>query len=225
MQLEPRSAFPIVSIEFTATISILLSPIAIGSTVAFNDVVSLAISGLYTSHLIGNALLFYRRVTGQILTCSSSQKTLTKTMDTDFSYGPWKIQEPFGTLLTVLGVYIWFLQKWKVECMQKRGPKFSPGDRVNTFAPCCEGWIALEGGSMLVREKPACEIYSPNVSGGPEAQASLSLPLLFVLGILRGFTMLLRRNSRKAVSISVFYFRWGEGSTVYANHIPCNKGW
>ncbi|CAG8979944.1 hypothetical protein HYALB_00013368 [Hymenoscyphus albidus] len=106
-KIEPHSALPLVAIGLTAIISILLSLIAIGSAVAFNDVVSLAISGLYTSYLIGNALLFYRRVTGQILPYSPSQKTLTNTMDTDLSWGPWKIPEPFGSIINAFGcVYL-----------------------------------------------------------------------------------------------------------------------
>ena len=44
----------------------LLALINIGSSVAFNDVISLTISGLYASYLICLVLLFWRRYTGFI---------------------------------------------------------------------------------------------------------------------------------------------------------------
>lgn len=50
----------------TTIASCLLALINIGSATAFNDVVSLTVSGLYTSYLISASLLLYRRVTGGV---------------------------------------------------------------------------------------------------------------------------------------------------------------
>ncbi|TGO85938.1 hypothetical protein BPOR_0350g00060 [Botrytis porri] len=76
-KIEPRTTLPLVSIALTATIAILLSLIGLGSLVAFNDVVSLSINRLYTSYLIGNGFLLYRRIKGQIQPYSAIRKTLT----------------------------------------------------------------------------------------------------------------------------------------------------
>ncbi|PQE27890.1 Amino acid polyamine transporter I protein [Rutstroemia sp. NJR-2017a BBW] len=101
--IEKKTTLPLVSIAMTATISVLLSLIGLGSVVAFNDVVSLSINGLYTSYLIGNGFLLYRRVTGGIQSYSPSRKSLSNTMNSDLSWGPWKIAEPFGTIVNAFG--------------------------------------------------------------------------------------------------------------------------
>ena len=91
------------SIAVTATISVLLSLISLGSSVAFNDVVSLAINGLYTSYLIGNGLLLYHRLKGNIKPFSLAQDRLTNTIDGDLRWGAFRIPEPFGTINNALG--------------------------------------------------------------------------------------------------------------------------
>lgn len=92
------------AISLTTIIAVLLSFIGLGSSVAFNDVVSLSINGLYTSYLIGNSLLLYRRVTGGIKAYSPSDTTLTNTPDAEhLTWGPWRIPEPFGTIINVFG--------------------------------------------------------------------------------------------------------------------------
>ncbi|KAL9119505.1 MAG: hypothetical protein Q9187_003940 [Circinaria calcarea] len=102
-KVEPRSTLPLVSIGVTAIIAVLLSLISLGSSVAFNDVVSLSINGLYTSYLIGNSLLLYRRLTGDIKPSSLTQDTLTNTMDGDLRWGAFRIPEPFGTINNIFG--------------------------------------------------------------------------------------------------------------------------
>jgi len=85
-------------------IAVLLSFIGLGSPVAFNSVVSLTVNGLYTSYLIGNTLLLWRRVTGAVKPYSASDTTLTNTIESEFlTWGPWRIQEPFGTIINGFG--------------------------------------------------------------------------------------------------------------------------
>jgi choline transport protein len=99
------------SISLTMVIAVLLSFIGLGSAVAFNNVVSLSINGLYTSYLIGNTLLLYRRTTGMIKPYSTTDKTLTNTIDAEYlTWGPWKIPEPFGTIINAFGcVYLFVM--------------------------------------------------------------------------------------------------------------------
>lgn len=92
------------SISLTMIVAILLSFIGLGSAVAFNNAVSLSINGLYASYLIGNALLLYRRVTGGIKPYSPDDKTITNTIDAEYlTWGPWRIPEPFGTIVNIFG--------------------------------------------------------------------------------------------------------------------------
>ena len=57
---------PIIAICVVASLAALLHLIYIGSSVAFNDVVSLTITGFYSSYFLPAAMLLYRRVKGQI---------------------------------------------------------------------------------------------------------------------------------------------------------------
>lgn len=57
---------PIMAICVASGLAALLHLIYIGSSVAFNDVVSLTITGFYSSYFLPASLLLYRRVKGQI---------------------------------------------------------------------------------------------------------------------------------------------------------------
>ena len=90
-----------IAILVTTIIACLLSLINIGSSVAFNDVVSLSINGLYTSYLIGNSLLLWRRLSGHIGSSSDSGDGRVRTEK--LSWGPWRLPEPVGTLNNAFG--------------------------------------------------------------------------------------------------------------------------
>jgi choline transport protein len=57
---------PIIAICTVAVLAALLHLIYIGSSVAFNDVVSLTITGFYSSYFLPAAMLLYRRIKGQV---------------------------------------------------------------------------------------------------------------------------------------------------------------
>lgn len=108
-QVHERSSLPIWAISLTAVIAVLLSLIAFGSALAFNDVVSLTISGFYTSYLIGNSLLLYRRLKGDIKPYAAHSELLRNTMESEFlTWGPWKVPEPLGTLINAFSVVFLF---------------------------------------------------------------------------------------------------------------------
>lgn len=65
-QVDSRTKIPIFAVFLTTTVACLLGLINIGSSVAFNDVISLSINGLYSSYLICCVLLLYRRYKGHI---------------------------------------------------------------------------------------------------------------------------------------------------------------
>lgn len=66
-KVDKRTKVPIISIGVVTTLAALLTLIYIGSDTAFNDVVSLTITGFYGSYLLPCALLLYHRMKGHVL--------------------------------------------------------------------------------------------------------------------------------------------------------------
>lgn len=58
---------PVIAIGVVTACAVALTLIYIGSPVAFNDVISLTITGFYGSYFVPAALLLYRRIKGEIL--------------------------------------------------------------------------------------------------------------------------------------------------------------
>ncbi|KAK6597771.1 amino acid transporter [Botrytis cinerea] len=67
-KVNTRTTIPLYAIAVTTVIACLLSITTVGSATAFKDVISLSVSGLYSSYLICAVLLLYRRVTGDFNT-------------------------------------------------------------------------------------------------------------------------------------------------------------
>ena len=96
LKVNERNSIPVIAILVTTVIACLLSLINIGSSVAFNDVVALSVNGLYTSYLIGNGLLLWRRLAGDI---HSPSETEDGGLDTEkLSWGLWRLPESIGTI-------------------------------------------------------------------------------------------------------------------------------
>lgn len=67
-KVDPRTQVPIIAVGVVVVIACLLTLINIGSSTAFNDVISLTITGFYGSYLVPCALLLYHRLkAGNIL--------------------------------------------------------------------------------------------------------------------------------------------------------------
>lgn len=66
LQVHARTRIPVVAVIVVNVIPCLLHLIYIGSSTAYNDVISMSVSGLYASYLLPCVFLFWRRVTGQI---------------------------------------------------------------------------------------------------------------------------------------------------------------
>ena len=65
--VDKRTALPLRAISFCAIISAIIGLINIGSTVAFNAIVSLSIAGLFTSYLTVVVLMILKRVRGHTI--------------------------------------------------------------------------------------------------------------------------------------------------------------
>ncbi|KAL1963334.1 hypothetical protein VTN77DRAFT_8455 [Rasamsonia byssochlamydoides] len=70
-KVDRRTQVPIIAVGVVVTMACLLTLIYIGSPTAFNDVISLTITGFYGSYFVPSALLLYHRVKGHILPCGS----------------------------------------------------------------------------------------------------------------------------------------------------------
>jgi hypothetical protein len=103
------------AVGLTAAVSVLLQLINFGSYTVFEDLVSVAIAGLYSSYLVATLLLLYRRLTGGIQ-ISDESHDLTNTVGTGLTWGPWHVPGLTGTILNVFVCCFlataWFFSFW-----------------------------------------------------------------------------------------------------------------
>lgn len=107
-QVEPHTSIPVVSVILTTTIACLLSLIIIGSSIAFNQVISLTIDGLYGSYFMCCSLLLYRRLTGAILPLNTEIPSSVAAINTpspdpsaptNLVWGPFHLPGLFGIIV------------------------------------------------------------------------------------------------------------------------------
>ncbi|MCJ1437379.1 hypothetical protein MMC27_006766 [Xylographa pallens] len=122
-KLDSRTSIPVIAIVCTTIISILIGLISMGSPVAFNDVISLTVSGLYASYFVACILLLWRRCTGSIkssLELLPSDERLRNVnlhgSAGNLVWGPWRVPEPFGTVLNAFAcmylAIVFFFSFW-----------------------------------------------------------------------------------------------------------------
>ena len=101
---------PLLTLFLAAVICVLLSLIVLGSTVAFNDFISLQVAALCASYLITCSLFLWRRLTKGIKVRDDNAKI---TKPGDLRWGPWRVREPFGTLNNIFAVaYLLLIFFW-----------------------------------------------------------------------------------------------------------------
>ena len=121
-KVDPHTSLPIRSILIKSFISLLLSLVILGSTTAFNDLVSLSVSGLQSFYLVAISLLLYRRSTGSIETLppSTSRTSYPTPADLKFRWGLWHIPGYWGLvnntfacayLITVVFFSFWLTER------------------------------------------------------------------------------------------------------------------
>nr|POE87746.1 choline transport protein [Quercus suber] len=123
-KVNSRTQVPVNAVLLVSVIAALLTLIYIGSYAAFNDVISLTITGFYGSYFIPSALLLYHRIKGNILpkgtdvdvnssdetvTGSKSESTFPPTeppsyddvvavVNVRLAWGPWHLPGIFGII-------------------------------------------------------------------------------------------------------------------------------
>jgi choline transport protein len=138
-QVTTKSRVPLISIALTTLIALLLALIILGSSLAFNDVLSVTVSSLYLSYLIGNSLLLYRRLSGHIAPYNPTPQGLTNVGANGLTWGAWRIKEPWGTLVNGVGcVYlgvVGFFSFWPT--------KVNPGVQGMNYSSLMLGGVVL----------------------------------------------------------------------------------
>ncbi|KUJ19903.1 uncharacterized protein LY89DRAFT_580511, partial [Mollisia scopiformis] len=100
-RVDARTTVPLWAVATTTTVSCLLALITIGSSTAFNDIVSLSVAGLYSSYLICAVLLLYRRLTGSFqnaLTDLAETPVFLNTKGAQLVWGPWHVPGVLGVI-------------------------------------------------------------------------------------------------------------------------------
>jgi len=101
------------SVLLTTSISWLLALINIGSSVALNDVLSMAVSGLYSSYLIVSSLLLIRRIRGDISLYNDNDDEIVNLPGKKLVWGPFHVPGIWGILVNAFAViYIVIVIFW-----------------------------------------------------------------------------------------------------------------
>ncbi|KAJ5544327.1 amino acid permease [Penicillium frequentans] len=103
-QVSSTRHLPIHSIILTVLISTLLALINIGSSVALDDVLSMAVSGSYLSYLMVSILLFYRRIRGEIFQFQDSENDVFNVPGAKLVWGPFYCPGTWGILVNALAI-------------------------------------------------------------------------------------------------------------------------
>lgn len=142
MRVSPRTKVPTIAVITVASIAALLTLIYIGSLVAFNDVISLTITGFYGSYLLPASFLLYHRLKGHVYPHGSdrdglnadsievakedkpvdiSEPGIIGVADARLIWGPWHIPGLLGTLNNIYAcaymVFVIFFSVWPPDAV------------------------------------------------------------------------------------------------------------
>ncbi|RMZ66778.1 amino acid polyamine transporter I [Pyrenophora seminiperda CCB06] len=159
-KVSDRTSIPVYAVTFTSVIACLLGVINIGSTLAFNGVISVAIAGLFSSYLLTSSLLLYRRCTGAILPPHEALDTdmISTTSDgmVRVTWGPWRIPGALGiannTFACTYLSFVFFFSFW---------PSFAE------VTPANMNWAILVFGFVAIVSAIYYAVWARNTYHGP----------------------------------------------------------
>ena len=115
-RVNSKSAIPVLAVFLTTGLACVLALIVLGSSTAFNDIVSLSVVGLFGSYFLVASLLFWRRLRGDIKLYPSSADALTNLPGKELTWGPWRIPGVFGLMTNSFAIIyliiIFFFSLW-----------------------------------------------------------------------------------------------------------------
>ena len=110
---------PVSSILLTVIVAALLGLINIGSKLALEDILSMAVAGLYSSYLIVSAMLLYRRCKGEISSYDDGTSMQINMPGAQLAWGPFHMPGILGVMINGLSVIymiiIIFFSFWPSE--------------------------------------------------------------------------------------------------------------
>ena len=116
MQVQSKTAIPFLAVIVTSLVSFLIGLINLGSSTAFNDVISLGVSSLYASYIVIETLFLWRRCTGAIRMATDTANHTGEA--NQLIWGPFRLPGIFGIIVNiwavVFGIIIFFFSFWPV---------------------------------------------------------------------------------------------------------------
>ena len=115
-KVQMGTSIPLYAVIICSLVACAIGLINIGSSAAFNDVVSLSVSSLYASYILTESFLLYHRLTGGI---KSARQGADETTDADqLIWGPFHLPGIFGIAVNlfavIFGIIIFFFSFWPV---------------------------------------------------------------------------------------------------------------
>lgn len=140
-------------------VSVLIGLVNLGSTTAFNDVVSLGVSGLYASYVITEALLLYRRVTGAFRSPNPPNEAHNDGTIGEkgaLVWGPFHVPGVFGVVVNIIavlfGMIIFFFSCWPVS---------------SSVEPATMNYSSLMAGCVVIAAVVYYAIWAKHTYEGP----------------------------------------------------------
>ena len=95
---------PLYAIALATTLSCLLVLINVGSTTAFQDIISLVLTTLYATYMIPCSLLLWRRIRGDIRPPQENDNHNSIDGIKNLTWGPWRIPGAWGIANNILAI-------------------------------------------------------------------------------------------------------------------------
>ncbi|KAI9650471.1 hypothetical protein NHQ30_000487 [Ciborinia camelliae] len=155
-----KTAIPLIAIFVVTVCSALIGIINIGSSDAFNAVVSLVVEAFATSYLVPCSLLLYRRLKGQILEPKGSFD-VTST-DKQLKWGKWRAKGWLGTASNAITcVYL------SIVCFFAFWPAVKPVTAVNM------NYSSLVLGTVVIASLTYYLLWAKKIYQGPIMEVSV----------------------------------------------------
>ncbi|KAF6231188.1 hypothetical protein HO173_010520 [Letharia columbiana] len=115
-RVNSNPAIPALAVFSTTAPACVLALIVLGSSTAFNDIVSLSVVGLFGSYFLVAVLLLWRRLRGDIKLAPSSGDGLDNVPGKELTWGPWRVPGVLdimtNSFATVYLIIIFFFSLW-----------------------------------------------------------------------------------------------------------------
>lgn len=154
------------AVAFTSFVAAILALINIGSTNAFNGVISVSIAGLFSSYLLTSSLLLYRRCTGAILPSNAAFDHRSPSVTEDGMvraiWGPWRLPGAFGIANNVFAcmylIFVFFFSFWPT---------------YKEVTPATMNWSILVTGVIATLSTVYYFVWARKTYHGPVVEVSL----------------------------------------------------